>query len=401
MNIYKTMYTDIYRSPCTCKGGFLLETTITRFFSTLPDPRIERCKLHHLIDIVTITLCAVISNADGWEDIEAYGRTKEKLFRTSLALPHGIPSHDTFARLFARLNPEAFQACFINWVAHIRTTFSADVIAVDGKTIRATRDSMQPDDLVHMVSAWSSANQLVLGQLRTSAKSNEITAIPQLLALLDIRDSTVTIDALGCQTAIAATIRSHDSHYVLACKKNQEHLYDDIVATFAAAAQSPDAFPVSSYVTHEQHHGRSETREYWSTEYLHGLRTADRWDGLQSIIMVRSTRKTPEKTTDDTRYFITSHRADAIELASLVRSHWSIENQLHWVLDVVFHEDTNRARNDYSGQNLAIIRHIAFNLLKQESSLKKSMRQKRLRAGWDDTYMLKVLQLDNKECEHM
>lgn len=379
-----------------------LETSISRHFGHLPDPRIDRCKLHTLIDIITITICAFISNADGCEDIEAYGRAKEPLLRQFLELPHGIPSHDTFARVFARLDPSAFQRCFLNWVAHIRTKLPSDVVAIDGKTSRGTRDVAIDLSPLHLVSAWSAANALVLGQLRTSEKSNEITAIPLLLEILDIKGCIVTIDAMGCQRTIVEKIIEKEADYVITCKGNQEHLHDDIEALFAQILPiSTELTDLTYHQTIDERHGRREIRDYWSTAQLDSLRAKERWNGLQSVAMVRSERQTSTGSTTEIRYFISSLPNDVQRIAHAIRTHWTIENQLHWVLDVVFHEDDSRARIGNLAQNVAVIRHITLNMLRQETSLKKSIRQKRLRAGWDDTYMLKVFQSDPTKVEQM
>lgn len=379
-----------------------LETSISRHFDNLPDPRIDRCKLHKLLDIVTITICAVISNADGWEDIAAYGQSKEPLFRRFLALPHGIPSHDTFERVFARLDPVVFQHCFLEWVAHIRTKLPGDVVPIDGKTACGTRDTAIDLSPLHIVSAWSSANALVLGQLRTNEKSNEITAIPLLLDILDVKGCIVTIDAMGCQTAIVEKIVEQEADYVITCKGNQGQLHDDIEALFTRLLHEPlEQTDLTSYKTLDEQHGRREIREYWSTAHLDSLRAKERWTALQSVTMVRSERQTPKGTTTETRYWISSLPNNAQRIAHAIRTHWSIENQLHWVLDVVFHEDDSRTRSGNAAQNLTVIRHITLNMLRQETSLKKSIRQKRLRAGWDDTYMLKVIQVDLAKVEQM
>lgn len=379
-----------------------METSIGRHFVDMPDPRIERCKLHNLIDILTIAICAVISNADGWEEIEAYGLAKEPFLRRFLSLPNGIPSHDTFRRLFARLDPEHFHRCFFAWVSHIRTKLPLEVIAVDGKTLRGTRDAALDLSPLHIVSAWSSTNGLVLGQLRTADKSNEITAVPLLLDMLDIKDCIISLDALNCQTDIADTTIRKEADYLITCKGNQEHLHTDIVTLFETLLKgSSDTNELSYYKTIDDQHGRREVREYWSTAQLDTLRTKDRWAGLQSVAMVRSQRQTFDKITTETRYFISSLPSNAEHLAQVIRTHWSIENQLHWVLDVVFREDASRARVDHSGENLAIIRHITLNMLRQETSLKKSVRQKRLRAGWDDDYLLRVIQVEPAKVEQM
>jgi predicted transposase YbfD/YdcC len=379
-----------------------METSISRYFGNLPDPRIDRCKLHTLTDIVTIAVCALISNADGAEDIAAYGRAKEPLLRRFLALSHGIPSHDTFERVFARRDPSAFQRCFLEWVAHLRSKFPAEVVAIDGKTARGTRDA--PIDLapLHMVSAWAAANALVLGQLRTPSKSNEITAIPLLLDILDIQGCIVTIDAMGCQTAIVEKIVEKNADYVITCKGNQGHLHVDIKTLFTHHFQETNELTDLTYhQTLDEHHGRREVREYWSTAQLGSLRGKERWSGLQSVAMIRSQRQTSKGITTETRYLISSLPNDAQRIGQAVRTHWTIENQLHWVLDVVFHEDDSRLRSGNAAHNIAIIRHMTMNMLRQETSFKKSIRQKRLRAGWDDSYMLEVLQIDLAKVEQM
>lgn len=377
-------------------------TTISVYFDGLPDPRIDRCKQHNLLDIVTIAICAVVSNADGWTDIEAYGQAKEAWFRQFLELPAGIPSHDTFSRVFAKLDPIAFQTCFLQWVDAIRTKLPGDTVAIDGKTSRRTRDT--PIDLspLHIVSAWSHANHLVLGQVRVDEKSNEITAIPALLDVLDIKGCLVTIDALGCQTAIAAKIIEREADYVLACKGNHEHLYADVQQLFAPCqAGASEVVGMDYYKTTEEGHGRREIREVWTTATLDTLRDRERWRNLQSAALVRSERTASGQTSVETRLYISSAPSDAERLAQAIRQHWGIENQVHWVLDVVFADDDSRLRIDHSAHNMAIIRHIVLNMLRQETSLKKSLRQKRLRAGWDDAYVLKVLCVDLDQVEQM
>jgi len=377
-------------------------TTISIYFGDLPDPRVERCKHHKLLDIVTIAICAVISNADGWTDIEAYGRAKETWLRQFLELPAGIPSHDTFARVFAKLDPTAFQTCFIRWVDAIRDKLPGDVIAIDGKTSRRTHDSAIDLSPLHIVSAWSSDNRLVLGQVRVDEKSNEITAIPLLLELLDIKGCLVTIDALGCQTAIADKIIAQEGDYVLACKGNQERIHTDVQHLFTELLSEEQASSVLDYVkTTCEGHGRRETREIWTTAQLEAIRDRERWAKLRSVACVRSERTTAGETTTETRFYLSSAASNAERLANAIRSHWGVENQVHWVLDVVFADDSSRVRIDHSAHNLAIIRHIVLNMLRQETTLKTSLRQKRLRAGWDDTYLLKVLQLDLGEVEQM
>jgi predicted transposase YbfD/YdcC len=373
-------------------------TSIHRHFDQLPDPRIDRCKHHHLLDIITIAICAVISNADGWLDIEAYGRAKEAFFRQFLDLPHGIPSHDTFGRVFARLNPSAFQQAFVAWVDAIRLKLPGDVIALDGKTERRTHDRAIDLAPLHIVSAWSTANSLVLGQIRVDDKSNEITAIPLLLELLDVQDCIITIDALGCQVAIAEQIIAQQADYVLGCKGNQGHLARDVERLFAELLeQDQEQAGVDYCKTIHEAHGRHEVREYWSTDQLEGIRRRQRWSHLRSVAMVRSERTINGVTSIETRQYISSLPSGAERVAYAVRNHWGIENQVHWVLDVVFAADASRARIGHSAHNLAIIRHLVLNLLRQETSLKASLRQKRLRAGWDEPYLVKVLQNDLQE----
>jgi predicted transposase YbfD/YdcC len=377
-------------------------TTISIYFGDLPDPRVDRCKHHKLLDIVTIAICAVISNADGWTDIEAYGRAKEPWLRQFLELPAGIPSHDTFARVFAKLDPTAFQRCFVRWVDAIRDKLPGDVVAIDGKTSRRTHDKTIDLSPLHIVSAWSSDNRLVLGQVRVDAKSNEITAIPLLLDLLDVKGCLVTIDALGCQSAIADKIIAHEADYVLACKGNQERIHTDVEQLFTELLSMEQPSGVLDYVKMtSEGHGRREVREVWTTAQLEAIRDRERWTKLQSVACVRSERTSAGETTIETRFYLSSAASDAERLANAIRSHWGVENQVHWVLDVVFADDASRVRIDHSAHNLAIIRHIVLNMLRQETSVKTSLRQKRLRAGWDDTYLLKVLQVDLAKVEQM
>jgi predicted transposase YbfD/YdcC len=377
-------------------------TTISISFGELPDPRVDRCKRHKLLDSVTIAICAVISNADGWTDIEAYGRAKQAWLGQFLELPADIPSHDTFARVFAKLDPTAFQTCFIRCIDAIGEKLPGDVIALDGKTSRRTRDCATLLSPLHIVSAWSSANHLVLGQMRVDTKSNQITAIPLLLDMLDINGCLVTSDALGCQTTIVDKIIAQEADYLLACKGNQERLHTDVERLFLDLLSEERPPRVLDYFkTTNEGHGRREIREVWTTPHLETIRDRERWAKLQSVVCVRSERITAGETTIETRFYISSAPSNAERLATAIRSHWGIENQVHWVLDVVFADDDSRVRIDHSAHNLAIIRQVVLNMLRQETSLKTSLRQKRLRAGWDDTYALKVLQVDLDGVEQM
>ena len=370
-------------------------STIIEHFGALEDPRIERTKLHPLIDIVTLTVCAVICGAEGPVDIEQYGHEKYQWLNTFLALPNGIPSHDTIGRVLARIDPKQFQACFLRWIHSICQLTSREVIPIDGKTLRHSYDTELGQSAIHMLSAWAATNRLVLGQLKVTEKSNEITAIPELLDVLDIADCIVTIDALGCQKEIAARIVEKDADYVLALKGNQEHLYDDVKQLFDALLQQ-DIRPstLDYYETVDTGHGRVEVRRYWTTSALQTLRTKDQWHGLQTVGMIESERSLNQETTLERRYYILSLANDARTFGNSVRAHWGIENVLHWVLDVAFREDMSRIRMDHGPENFALIRHIALNLLQHERSFKGSVKTKRLKAGWNNAYLTKVLCVD-------
>lgn len=372
---------------------------VRSYFADLPDPRVERTKRHALLDIVTIALCAVICGADTWVEIAQFGRTKEAWLRSFLALPGGIPCHDTFGRVFARLDPEAFERCFLAWIQAVVGAPGAQVVAVDGKTLRRSHDRGKGKAALHLVSAWATANHLVLGQVATAAKSNEITAIPLLLAALDLRGCTVTIDAMGCQTAIARQIIDQGGDYVLALKDNQARLAAAVTDTFALARQT--AFADLAATDHaelrtvDKDHGRLELRHYWTISdpaTLAYLDPTGAWAGLRSIGMVEAERRIGETVSVEARYYLSSHRGGttAADFAGAVRGHWGIENQLHWVLDIAFREDESRARVGHSAHNLAVLRHIALNLLRQEHSARCGVKAKRLMAAWDENYLRRV-----------
>lgn len=361
-------------------------------FSSLDDPRAQHRIEHLLLDIVIITICAVICGADTWVEIENYGIAKQQWLATFLELPNGIPSHDTFERTFARLRPEQLQQCFLNWVQAVFHLMGGQLINLDGKTLRGSYDRGGKQGMIHMVSAWASQNRLVLGQRKVNEKSNEITAIPELLKVLDLNGAVVSIDAMGAQTEIAAQIVAQQGDYVLALKGNQGNLHQDVQQLFDHAhRQNFRGIEHDFYQTQEQGHGRQETRRYWvmgNTEYLLG---AENWAKLTTIGCVESQRQVGDKITWEKRYYLLSLPLDAARFATAVRGHWSIENQLHWILDVGFREDQSRAKQGYSAENLAVIRHLAVNLLSQDQSVKGGMRAKRLRAGWDDQYLTKIL----------
>lgn len=367
-------------------------------FGSLDDPRVQHSIDHLLIDIVMITICAVICGAESWVEVENYGKAKQTWLGTFLELPHGIPSHDTIERLFARLRPEQLQACFLSWVNAAFTLSQGQLITLDGKTLRGSYERGGKRGMIHMVSAWASENRLVLGQRKVDEKSNEITAIPELLKVLDLEGAVVSIDAMGCQTAIAEQIVAQQGDYVLALKGNQGNLLEDVSQLFEQAHANEFAgIEHDYYETQETGHGRQETRRYWvmgQTEYLIG---AENWAKLTTVGCVESQRQVGDSISSEIRYYLLSLPLDAQRFAKAVRGHWGIENQLHWILDVAFREDQSRATAGYSGENLAVIRHIAVNLLSQEKSAKGGTHAKRLKAGWDDQYLFKVLaaQADN------
>jgi predicted transposase YbfD/YdcC len=352
---------------------------------------------HYLIEIIIITICAVISGADDWVGVEEFGRAKEKWLREKLKLklPHGIPSHDTFGRVFALLNPEQFQTCFLNWIKAISQLTEGEVIAIDGKRLRRSHDSVLGKAAIHRVSAWASGAGLVLGQVKTEAKSNEITAIPALLELLALQGCIVTIDAMGCQTEIAQKIVDKGADYALAVKGNQGNLYVGLIDLFAYAHEINFANIAGDfYQTIEKDHGRLEIRRYWTIfepEFIDYLDPAGKWAKLRSIGMAQTQRQVGQQLSSETRYYICSLSGQAVEFARAVRSHWGIENKVHWVLDVAFREDDGRARQGAAAQNLAVVRHIALNLLHRQQTAKCGTKNKRLKAAWNEDYLFNIL----------
>jgi predicted transposase YbfD/YdcC len=372
-------------------------STITEHFASLTDPRRDQTKQHHLLDLLTIALCAIICGADEWVAMAEFGHAKREWFDTFLDLPNGIPSHDTFGRVFAALDPDQFERCFLAWVRSTVALTDGAVVAVDGKTARRSHDRGAGKAAIHMVSAWASANRLVLGQVATAEKSNEITAIPALLDLLLLKGCIVTIDAMGCQTEIAAQIVDKGAAYVLALKENQDTTYHEVVHLFADAQATGFAdYDSDAAQTLDGGHGRVDIRRYWTISDAATLAHLDpegRWRGLRAIGMVEAERcekKPGGKRTRERRYYLTS-LVDAGEFGRAVRAHWGIENGLHWVLDIAFREDESRARAGASAANLVVLRHIAMNLLKQERTATVGVKNKRLKAGWDERYLLKVI----------
>jgi predicted transposase YbfD/YdcC len=369
-------------------------TTMTHF-EALDDPRVERAKRHDLLDIVTIALCTVICGADGWVEIEEFGTAKQTWLATFLVLPNGIPSHDTFGRVFAALDGAQFAACVRGWVAAIAERTAGQVIAVDGKALRRSHDRGVGKGPLHLVSAWVCTNRLVLAQLPVTEKSNEITALPALLRMLALEGCIVTIDAMGCQTEVAQTIRDEDGAYVLALKKNQGRLHRDVEALFTEALAAPE-----TGLVHDTHravdgdHGRIEIRQAWVITDAATLRYLDldgRWADLSSVGMVQAERRVGTEVSRETRYYLSSLAPSARTLNDAVRSHWGIENTVHWVLDLAFREDESRVRTGESAHNLAVLRHIALNLLRKEKTARCGIKARRLKAGWDHQYLLKVL----------
>jgi len=358
-------------------------------FSNVEDFRRSHRKLYDLESILLIGIISVICGADNWNEMENYAKSKEEFLRSFLDLPNGIPSHDTFNRVFSNIDSEQFESCFIEWVSILADLQPREVIAIDGKTIRGAKSGGKKSP-VHMVSAWANENNLVLGQIKVSEKSNEITAIPKLLEVLALKDTIVTIDAMGCQTNIAKEIIKKDADYILAVKGNQEQLYQDIEDEFRFSKN------ISFDLTEGVEHGRIETRKCSIITDFQFIAKNNKWEKLKTIIRIESTRefKNSEKPTEQaTRYYISSLKAEPKDFQKAIRSHWGIENKLHWTLDVAFSEDASRKRKNNASQNFSILNKIALNLLKNEKTSKIGVRGRRLKAGWDNNYLIKVLNL--------
>lgn len=366
--------------------------TIGDHFSSLPDPRMVNKSDHKLLDIIVITICAVICGADTFTEIEEYGVAKCDWFKRFLELPNGIPSHDTFGRVFSILNPEEFQNCFQEWIKTVASITSGEIIAIDGKTLRRSHDRANNKSAIHMINAWASHNRLCIGQYKTDEKSNEITAIPKLLDILELNGCIVTIDAMGCQKHIAKQIVEKEADYVLALKANHENLHEEVTSYFAEAVQyGIEDYDIEFCETVDGGHGRIETRRCHVCSAIDWLEAKENWKGLKSIVMVESERLVNNTTEIEKRYFITTLQSKPEHILYAIRSHWGVENSLHWVLDVAFREDECRKRKGYVAENFAMVRTITINLLRQERTLKRGIKTKRLKAGWDEDYLLKVL----------
>ncbi len=370
------------------EGGSLME-----HFGPLEDSRRDQGKRHQLLDIIAMTSSAVIGGAEGWDDVELFVRCKYEWFQRFLGLPHGVPCSDTFARVFAGIDPEQFRNCFRDWVNSVSQLTQGQVIALDGKTLRRCHDRPSGKEAIHMVSAWASENSLVLGQVKVDEKSNEITAIAELLNLLDVSGCIVTIDAVGCQKKIARQIVSQEADYVLAVKENQGKLLEDVADLFSCGQRTEFADMRHDFCQ-TVGSGRVETRRCWTIdgpEQLSYLDTRGDWPGLRSIGMVTAERCKGDQVSVETRYYISSLESDAQQFLRATGNHWGIENRVHWVLEVSFREDESRVRTGNAPENLAIVRHLALNLLRQERTSKASIKAKRKLAGWDNHYLLSIL----------
>ena len=368
-----------------------MSACILDYFSTLKDPRVERNKLHSLSDIIVLAICAICSGADGWEAIEDFGKEKEDWLRQYIALENGIPSHDCIAYTLRKISPSGFRDCFMNWVNAVKEETDGEIIAVDGKTARGSRDRRKNRKPLHMVSAWACRNRLVLAQEASSEKSNEITAIPKLLDILELKGCIVTIDAMGCQKSIASQIIEQGADYVLGLKGNQGRLHEEVEDFFTIAlAENFKSIEHDFIEETDKDHGRLEMRRYWITDELASLSAVPEWNGLRSIGMVERECWQDNKKTIEKRFFINSITADAKKFSQAVRGHWGVENPLHWRLDVVFGEDASNIRKENGPAIMTSIRHLCLNLFERESS-SLSMAKKRRKAAWNDDYRAKVL----------
>lgn len=365
-----------------------------KYFEALPDPRIKRKQLHDFQDVIMLVLCGVIAGCDEWTTIEEYAKTKIDFLKTFLKLPNGIPSHDTFGDIFAKIDPLQFEECFLAWTLGVCTLSPGEIVSIDGKQLRGSYDKHNKKAAIHMVSAWANQNRLVLGQVKVDDKSNEITAIPQLIRVLVLKGCIVTIDAMGCQTNIAKLIVEAEADYVLALKANQGTLHQQVQDSFERETST------HTYTELNADHGRVEKRAYSVLTDLKWVENVEAWAGLQTLIRVQSEvfQKLSQKATSETRYYISSIQViakelDSRRLAQAIRGHWGIEVSLHWSLDVSFNEDHSRVRTGYSDQNLSAVRKIALNLLRADETVKKGIKTKRMKAGWDNAYLRSILRV--------
>ena len=380
-------------NPQQKREAEVLRKSVLQYFQQLQDPRVERTKDHSLVAIITIAILAVLSGADGFVALETYGKAKQAWLETFLDLPHGIPSHDTFGRVLSLLDPQELRNSFLGWVSSITKKLDLELIHVDGKTAKGSYDREGKLKALHSVSAWSSEHGLVLAQQKVDRKSNEITAVPLLLKLLNLKGTIVTLDAMGTQREIATQIKQSEGDYVLALKGNQGKLSQQVSDWFEQAqAKNWQGIESSYYEKVETGHNRIETRQVWavSISQLPPLHRQSQWMGLTTVVMVKSTRQLWNKTTTAVRFYISSLEGDAQCHNRVIRSHWSIENSLHWVLDVTFNEDASRVRQGHAAENFGLLRRLSVNLLKREPS-KQSLKMKRYKAGMDNNFLLKIL----------
>ena len=358
-----------------------------RHFSKIEDPRVVGRSFHKLFDIIFISVCGSIAACDDWKTIHLWAQAKLEWLRKYCELPFGLPSSDTLRRFFQHVAPDAMHLAFIEWMKEANEVLDGQAVAIDGKTLRRSFNRADGKGAIHVVSAWMSANRVVLGQIKTEEKSNEITAIPALLKLLEIKGALVTIDAMGCQKEIVRTIRERGADYCLAVKENQPSLLEDIRAAFEKA---PDSSKVS-HMTQEEGHGRLEIRSYEQISDLSGIRSVKEWEGLASVVRVESHRFAPEGNTSETRYYITSLRKGVRRLAKAIRGHWGIENSLHYVLDVTFKEDWNRVRKDDGAENMNTLRHVSMNFINNAGHMKLSVKNRRMAAAFDNNVLEDIL----------
>ncbi|MDJ0801207.1 MAG: ISAs1 family transposase [Calothrix sp. MO_167.B12] len=372
-----------------------IQSNLSSYFDEIRDPRVPRTKKHLLKDILVIAILAVIAGAEGWEDIENYGIAKQQWLEEFLELPHGIPSDDTFRRVFERIDPSALEDSFTRWIQELIPSLDKQIIPIDGKCLRGSYDREQGIKALHLVTAWVAEQNLTLGQIKVEDHSNEITAIPALLELIDLQGAIITIDAMGTQTEIVRLIREKKADYVLALKTNHPTLHAQVKNWFdPALASNFEGITVSHDRRIEKGHHRTEKRLVWAVPLSEfgGLYKQEQWSGLQTIVMVERTRHLWNKVTHEIQFYLSSLPADAQNLGNAIRTHWGIENQVHWTLDVTFNEDHCRVRSGNSPRNLALLRRMALNALNQEKSLKRSLRQKMKRAAMNNNYMMTVLQ---------
>ena len=387
--------------PEVSEANTVASKSLVFYLSQVPDPRIDRRKDHDLVDILVIAVCTLLCAGETFNDMEDFGNAKQDWFKTFLRLRNGIPSHDTFNRVFAAMDPKEFLECFLRWTQSVRQEVAQEVVALDGKALRRALNKDQ--SAKYVVSAWAESNGLVLGQLKVADKSNEITVVPELLRVLELSGCIVTLDAMGCQKKIAKEIIEADADYVLALKGNQETVHTEVKAFLdSTLAERQNPRPVGARLskaaaglarleTVEKDHGRLETRRYYQSDQLGWFADCAKWEGLRSVGMVESIREIEGKASLERRYYLSSLPLDVSTFARAVRSHWGVENKVHWVMDVCFGEDQSRARTGYAAENLATLRRLALNMLKKEKTKKRGIRGKQLNASWDHPYLLRLL----------